>query len=323
MADVYPACHVYALDQFPIPTRRAIMTTLTHISEDLANLVKHLDPSVVRVEARRRLPATGIVWSADGLIITAHHVVTKQEGIRVGLADGRTVDARLIGRDPTTDLALLQVQEQGLVPPTWADVDGADLSVGQLVVALGRTGQTVRAALGMMSALGDPWRSPGGGRIDRYLQIDLVMYPGFSGGPLVNAAGQVVGLNTSALLRNVNVAIPVATVNRVGAMLRDHGRIRRGFLGVSTQPVRLPEKIAAQVGQETGLLLTAVVSGSPAEQGGLVLGDTLISLDGTGMRQHDDLVAFMGLDRIGQTSLVKLLRGGQIQEVQVVIGECT
>jgi S1-C subfamily serine protease len=299
------------------------MTTLTQMSEDLANLVKHLELSVVRVEARRRLPATGIIWSADGLIITAHHVVTKQEGIRVGLADGRTVDAGLIGRDPTTDLALLQVQAQGLAPPTWADVDGADLSVGQLVLALGRTGQTVRAALGMMSVLGDPWLSPGGGQIDRFLHIDIVMYPGFSGGPLVNAAGQVVGLNTSALLRNMNVAIPVATVNRVGAMLRDHGRIRRGFLGVSTQPVRLPEHIAAQVGQETGLLLTAVLSGSPAEQGGLILGDTLISLEGTGMRQHDDLVAFMGLDRIGQTISVQLLRGGQPQELQVGIGECT
>jgi S1-C subfamily serine protease len=281
-----------------------------------------LDASVVRVEARRRLPATGIVWSADGFIITAHHVVTTQEGIRVGLADGRTVDARLVGRDPTTDLALLQVQEQGLVPPAWANADGADLGVGQLVVALGRTGRAVRAALGVMSALGGAWRSPGGGRIDRSLHLDIVMYPGFSGGPLVNAAGQVVGLNTSALLRNMNVAIPVATLNRVGAMLRDHGRIRRGYLGVSTQPVRLPANIVAQVSQETGLLLTAVVSGSPAEQGGLILGDTLISLDGTGMRQHDDLVAFMAHDCIGKTISVQLLRGGQIQALQVVIGEC-
>jgi S1-C subfamily serine protease len=294
---------------------------LTQISEDLASLVKNLSPSLVRIEARRRLPATGMIWSADGLIITAHHVVTQQEGIRVGLADGRVLDAQLIGRDATTDLALLQVQEHGLLPPAWADADGADLNVGQLVVALGRPGRTARAALGMISALGDPWRTSGGGRIDRYLHIDIVMYPGFSGGPLVNAAGQVVGLNSSALLRNMNMAIPVATINRVGAMLRDHGRIRRGFLGVSTQPVRLPANIVAQLDQETGLLLTSVESGSPAEQGGLVLGDTLVSLDGTGMRQHDDLIAFMAPDRIGKTAAVQLLRGGQIQELQVVIGE--
>ncbi|ETX04154.1 S1C family serine protease [Candidatus Entotheonella palauensis] len=295
----------------------------TQVSEDLATIVKNLNPSLVRVEARKRFPATGVIWSADGLIVTAHHVVTQQEGIRVGLADGRTVEARLIGRDPTTDLALLQVQEQALAPPVWGNTDGAELSVGHLVVALGRPGRTVHAALGMISALGDAWRTPAGGRIDRYMHIDIVMYPGFSGGPLVNAAGQVVGLNTSALLRNMNMAIPAATVNRVGAMLRDHGRVRRGFLGVSTQPVRLPANRVEQLGQETGLLLTAVEPGSPAEQGGLVLGDTLVTLDGSRMRQHDDLTAFMAPDRIGQTITVQLLRGGQIQELQVVVGERT
>jgi S1-C subfamily serine protease len=297
--------------------------TLQQISENLATIVKRLSPSLVRVEARKRLAATGVIWSTDGLIVTAHHVVTQEEDIRVGLADGRMLEARLIGRDPTTDLALLQVQEQGLVPPVWGDADGAALSVGHLVVGLGRPGRTVHAALGMISALGDPWRTPAGGCIDRYMHVDIVMYPGFSGGPLVNAAGQVVGLITSALLRNMNMAIPVATVDRVGVMLRDHGRIRRGFLGVSSQPVRLPANIVEQLGQETGLLLTAVESGSPAAQGGLVLGDTLVTLDDTGMRQHDDLIAFMALERIGQTVTVTLLRGGQVQEFRVVVGERT
>ena len=296
---------------------------LTQVSEDLANIVKSLSPSLVRVEARKRLAATGIVWSADGLIVTAHHVVTQQEGIRVGLADGRTVEARLIGRDPTTDLALLKAEASDLAPPAWGDADGTDLSVGHLAVALGRPGRTVHAALGMISTLGDAWRTPVGGRIDRYMHIDIVMYPGFSGGALVNASGQVIGLNTSALLRNMNLAIPVATVNRVGGMLRDHGRVRRGFLGVSTQPVRLPANMVEQLGQETGLLLTAVESGSPAEQGGLVLGDTLVTLDGVRMRQHDDLTAFMAPDRIGQTVAVQLLRGGHIQELQVMVGERT
>jgi S1-C subfamily serine protease len=294
---------------------------LPQISEDLATIVKTLDPSLVRVEARKRLPATGVMWSTDGLIITAHHVVTQQDDIRVALADGRTVEANLIGRDPTTDLALLQVQERELAPPAWGDVDGTDLSVGHLVIALGRPGRTAHAALGMISALGDYWHTPAGGRIDRYMHIDIVMYPGFSGGPLVNAAGQVVGINTSALLRNMNMALPVATVNRVGAMLRDHGRIRRGFLGVSTQPVRLPAPIVEQLNQETGLLLTAVEPGSPAEQGGLVLGDTLLTLDGTRMQQHDALTAFLAPDRMGQTVTVQRLRGGHIQELQVTIGE--
>ena len=296
---------------------------LSQISEDLANIVKNLSPALVRVEARRRLPATGVIWSTDGLILTAHHVVTRQEGMQVGFADGRTVEAKLVGRDPSTDLALLQVDEQGLTPAPFGDVDGGDLNVGQLVIALGRPGRTTHAALGMISALGDPWRTAAGGRIDRYLQIDIVMYPGFSGGPLVNAAGQVVGLNTSALLRNMNMAIPVATLDRVAAMLRAHGRVRRGFLGVSTQPVRLPAPIAEQLNQETGLLLTAVEPGSPAEAAGLLLGDTLLSLDDASMRRHDDLVAFMAADRIGQTVSAQLLRGGQMQDLPVVVGEQT
>ncbi len=298
-------------------------TVFSQISDDLAAMVKTLSPGLVRVEARKRFPATGVVWSADGLIVTAHHVVTKQEGIRVGLADSRTVEAKLVGRDPTTDLALLRLQEQGLEAPVWAADDGAGLSVGHLVVALGRPGQTPQATLGMISALGDRWRTPTGGRIDRYVHIDIVMYPGFSGGPLVNAAGQVVGLNTSALLRNVNLAIPGSTVNDVVTMLRDHGRARRGFLGVSTQPVRLPEQVIDEIGQETGLMLTAVEPGSPAAEGGLVLGDTIVTLDGAHMRQHDDLLALMTPDRIGKTVAVRLLRGGQMQELQVVIGERT
>ncbi len=298
-------------------------TALHQMSDDLATLVKTLGPSLVRVEARKRLPATGIVWSSDGLIMTAHHVVNREDGIRVGLADGRSLDARLVGRDPTTDLALLQVQESGLTPPAWGDVSGVDVSVGHLVIALGRPGRTSHAALGLISALGDDWRTPAGGRIDRYMHIDIVMYPGFSGGPLVNTAGQVVGLNTSALLRNMNMAIPIATVNRVGAMLRDDGRIRRGFLGVSAQPVPLPASTVEQVGQDTGLLLVAVEPGSPADQGGLVLGDTLVSLDGTRMCQQDDLTAFMAPDRIGQTITVQLLRGGQMQALQVIVGERT
>lgn len=298
-------------------------TIFSQLSDDLAAMVNNLSPGLVRVEARKRFPATGVVWSADGLIVTAHHVITKQEGIRVGLADGRAVEATLVGRDPTTDLALLKAQESGLEPPTWGDTDGAGLSVGHLVVALGRPGQTAQATLGMTSALGGSWRTPTGGRIDRYMHIDIVMYPGFSGGPLVNAAGQVAGLNTSALLRNMNLAIPVSTVNQVVTMLRDHGRARRGFLGVSTQPVRLPENVMDELGQETGLLLTAVEPGSPAGEGGLVLGDTIVTLDGTRMRQHDDLLALMTPDQIGKTVTVRLLRGGQIQELQVAIGERT
>jgi S1-C subfamily serine protease len=190
-------------------------------------------------------------------------------------------------------------------------------------LALGRPGQSVQATLGVVSALGASWRTPVGGQVDRYVQTDVVMYPGFSGGPLLDASGHVVGLNTSALLRGISLTVPVATVRRVVEMLLAHGRVRRGYLGVSTQPVRLPAALAQQLGQETGLLLITVEPGSPGEQSGLLLGDTLVGLEETPIRQHDDLLMCMGPERIGVAVSIRIIRGGQLQELQVVIGERT
>jgi S1-C subfamily serine protease len=292
---------------------------LPSLSEALAEIADLGGRGVVRVEARRRLPASGIVWSADGLVVTAHHVVRRDDNIRVGLPDGRTVSATLVGRDPSTDLALLRAEATDLAPAAWATPD--DLRVGHIVLALGRPGRTAQATLGIVSALGDEWRTPAGGKLDRYLQTDVVMYPGFSGGPLVDAAGQVLGLNTSALLRGVSLTVPAPTVRRVVEALQAHGRMRRGFLGVGAQAVRLPESIARQVGQETGLLLVSVNPGGPAEKAGLLLGDTIVSLDDIPVRQMDDLLALLSAERVGVTVSVRLVRGGQVQEQSVVIGE--
>ena len=296
---------------------------LQQVSEALAATVEVASPGVVRVEARRRLPATGIIWSPDGIIVTAHHVVEQDEPIHIGLADGQTVSATVVGRDPTTDLAVLRAQGLSLTPPAWIEPDMHSLRVGHLVLALGRLRQTVQATLGIVSALGAGWHTPAGGQIERYLQTDVVMYPGFSGGPLVDAAGRVVGLNTSALLRGISLTVPVATLHRVVVMLLAHGRVRQGFLGMSTQPVRLPAGLVQQLGQETGLLLMAVEPDSPAEQGGLLLGDTLVALDGTPVRQHDDVLGFLSPERIGTAVVARLIRGGQVQEQRVVVGERT
>ena len=292
---------------------------LSGLSEALADIADQGGRSLVRVEARRRLPASGIVFSADGLIVTAHHVVRRDDSISVGLPDGRTIAATLVGRDPTTDLALLRAEATDLTPATWAEPD--ELRVGHMVLALGRPGRTVQATLGIVSALGDVWRTHAGGQVDRYLQTDVVMYPGFSGGALVDPAGQVLGLNTSALIRGVSLAVPAPTVSRVAEVLQVHGRVRRGFLGVSTQPVRLPKEIAGQLGQETGVLRVSVNSGGPAGKAGLVLGDTIVSLDGERVRQIDDLTVLLSADRVGVEVPVRILRGGQVQDINVVIGE--
>ncbi len=294
---------------------------LKNLSEALGQTVETAGASVVQVDARRRLPASGIVWSADGVIVTAHHVVQRDENITVGLPNGESAAAKLVGRDPTTDLAVLRAETKNLTAPTWAEFDGQGVKVGHLVLALGRPGQTVQATLGIISALGDSWRTPAGGRLDHYLQTDVVMYPGFSGGPLVDAAGHVLGLNTSALLRGVSLAVPASTLGQVVGTLLAHGKVRRGYLGVSTQAVRLPDALNKQLNQETGLLLIAVESDSPAEQGGLLLGDTIISLDNVTVRHHDDLLTLLSPDRVDSTVPVKVVRGGQIQEVKVRIGE--
>ena len=253
------------------------------------------------------------------MIVTTHHVVERDENIRIGPADGGTVPATLIGRDPTTDLAVLRAQVSGLTLPTWSEPDS--LRVGHLMLALGRPGQSALATLGIVSALGDSWRTPMGGRLDRYIQSDVAMYPGFSGGPLIDAGGNAVGINTTAVHRGITLTIPIPTIRSVVDALVAHGRIRRGYLGIGVQPARLPATLAEQLGQETGLLVVSVESGSSAEQAGLLLGDTAIALDGQPLRYPDDLLALLSGDRIGAAVSVSIVRGGKVQEVKATIGE--
>ena len=293
---------------------------LSRLSEDLADTVDQAGPSVVRVEARRRLPASGIVWSPDGVIVTAHHVIERDDNIKVGLPNGRSVAASLVGRDPTIDVAVLRVRDDALEGPA-SNGDMGEPRVGHMVLALGRPGQSVLATLGIVSALGDAWRTPAGGSIDRYLQTDLVMYPGFSGGPLVDAAGHILGLNTSALLRGTAITVPAATLERVVETLLAHGRIRRGYLGVGVQPVRLPDGLVTEVSQETGLLVASVESGGPADKGGLLVGDIIVSIDGAPSVHMDSLLAQLGGDRVGHEASLPLVRGGKPHEITVVIGE--
>ena len=292
---------------------------LSELSQALVKTVEAVGAGVVRVEARRRLPASGIVWSSDGVVVTANHVVERDDDIRIGLPDGRAVPARLAGRDAGTDLAVLRAEAKNLTPPGWAEPDA--LQVGTLALALGRPGQKALATLGIVSALDEAWRTPAGGQIDHYLQTDAVMYPGFSGGPLVDIALRILGLNTSALVQGLSLSIPVTTVRQTVETLLTHGRVRRGYLGIGAQPVRLSEAVSKQAGQETGLLLMMVEPRGPAERGGLFLGDILIALDGQPLHDMDDLLALLGNGRVGATVPVRIVRGGQLWEARVTIGE--
>ncbi len=294
------------------------MQGLNEISGELSGIVEKAAPSVVRVEARRRIPGSGIVWASDGTIVTADHIIEREEDLRIGLADGRVVEATLVGRDPTTDVAVLRTQAAGLSVPAWSD--GERAKVGQLVLALGRPGRTVRARLGMISALGDAWRAPAGGELSRYLEADVAIRFGFSGGPLVDTAGGVLGMNTAGLLREAALTVPVATLRRVVTTLLKDGRIRRGYLGLGAHPVRLPAAWQQQ-GQEAGLLIVSIEPGSPAERGGLLIGDTFVALDGTPVRRHDDIQSRLTPESVGTSVRVRVIRGGEVKELTVTIGD--
>lgn len=296
-----------------------MVTVLSELSEALASAVSKAGPSLVRVEARRGPPATGVAWSANGVVVTAHHVVEQDENIRAGLPDGKTVAATLVGRDPSTDIAVLRTEAKGLAAPAWAEADS--LKVGHIVLALGRPGQTVRATFGVVSALGESWVTPAGGKLDRYLQTDVVMYPGFSGGPLVDVSGRFAGLNTSAVLRGISLTVPYTTVRSTVETLLSHGRIRRGYLGVGAQPVRLSSALEPQAGQETGLLLVSVQPDSAAEKAGLLLGDVIVGLGGQPMRHVDDLLTYLSGAKVGEKVQARIVRGGKVQELAVAIGE--
>lgn len=295
------------------------MEVVSEVSNALAGIVERAAPSVVRVEAGRRVPGSGIVWAADGTVVTADHVIEREDEIRVGLPDGQTLAATLVGRDAGTDVAVLRAQASGLAVPPWSRVD--QVKTGQLVVALGRPGRTVRARLGIISAVGEGWRSAAGGEIDRYLEADVNAGFGFSGGPLVDLTGGVLGMSTTGLLRHTALAVPVPTLRRVVDALMAHGRIRRGYLGVGSHPVRLPAALEQQIGQKLGLIVVSVEPGSPAERGGILQGDVIVSTAGKAVRHHDDIAARLTAEVVGTPMQVRLIRGGAVRELSITVGE--
>jgi S1-C subfamily serine protease len=290
------------------------MSDAQTFSDSLAAAVEKGGAAAVTVDARGRLPATGIIWSSDGEILTADHVVQRDENIGVTLPDGSQHAASVVGRDPASDLALLKLDAAGLALPEFTEA----VKVGHLVFAVGRP-DDLQAALGNVVALGGPVR----GRrrsFAAYIQSDVTMYPGFSGGPLVDASGRVAGLNSSALARGASLAIPVAALRTVAEALRRDGRVKRGFLGVSTQPVALAEGVAAQLSQATGLMVISTEKGGPAEQGGVLQGDVIVGLGERAVADIDDLQSALAAETVGQPANVKLVRGGEVKTVTVTIG---
>jgi serine protease DegQ len=293
--------------------------TLAALSNGMADAVENVAKSVVRVNGRRRRSGSGVVF-AQNKVLTASHVLEREEDLSVETADGRTLSARFAGRDYSTDLAVLDVEGLDVEPA--ARTEG-EARVGQISLAVGSPsrGEGPRATLGVVSAVGGPVRSRRGPRLERYIQTDATPYPGFSGGPLIDVRGNVLGILVSGWGRGAAFAIPADIAWRTAGTLSERGSVKRGYLGILSQPVRLPDGQSLGLTQRGGLLVVGVEDGSPAGRGGLIVGDILATLDGQPVEDTDDLLVLLAGDRVGSPVPVKLVRGGELAEVEITVGE--
>ncbi|HEX8995895.1 MAG TPA: trypsin-like peptidase domain-containing protein [Ktedonobacterales bacterium] len=307
------------------PSQPTQPSALSAFSDQLANAVERASRSIVSIAARPRQSASGVLWQADGevVIVTADHVVEREDDIAVTLPDGRQVKATLAGRDPNTDLAVLRLQGVELGAGANAIELNENLRVGNLALAIGRPIEGgPRVSFGAVSAVEGPLRAGRGAQIEGIIFADVTLYPGFSGGPLVDLDGKMVGLNSSRLTRQ-SAALPLATVRRVVGTLLTHGRMRRGYLGVGTQQIPLPAALAMKAGsaQESALLVVTVEADSPAEKAGILIGDLIVGINGQTVAGVDSLRSALAASTPGQALALKALRGGEPTNVSVTVGE--
>jgi S1-C subfamily serine protease len=293
---------------------------LNAFSQTLAGAVEKAGPSIVLVHGRRRIPSSGIAYQGD-LVLTADHTVEREDDITILLPDGTKLPAEVAGRDPSSDLALLRLSENALKV---AEVVQYDVRVGELVLALGRPSpHGVEASLGVVSAINGPVRTHRGGMIEKFIRTDAVPLPGFSGGPLVDAGGLIIGINTSGLAHGMLLTLPASVSWESARNLAEHGSVKRGFLGIRSQNVEIPEagREVLDREQSAGLLVVHIEAESPSAEGGLMVGDIIVAISGNPVSDHDELAGQLVGDMVGQTVPVEVLRGGVLQTIEVTISE--
>jgi S1-C subfamily serine protease len=290
---------------------------LASLSDELADAVQRIARSVVAVHGRRRFPASGLAWRADH-VITAAHVLERDTDLHVTSPAGTQHAARLVGRDPGSDLALLAVPDAGLSP--FEPAPSGTASPGQLALAVGRPGTSEPiASFGAISSQGGAWRTATGGVLDGYVRADVALLPGLSGGALADVQGRLLGMLSAHLAGGDPVATPTATLDGLAQRLQSGGTLRRAYLGVSSQPVLLQDALRARLGveQASGLMLLSLEPGAPAERAGLLLGDILLSLGGRTVEDGEALQMALGPQAIGAPLAVRLVRGGTLREIVV------
>jgi S1-C subfamily serine protease len=294
---------------------------LETISSEFSSAAEKVGGSVVAVQARRWLPTSGIEWK-KGVVVTVHHGVQRDEDIKVLLDGGHAISAKLVGRDPRTDIAVIRIEERSSSAPQLGD--STNLRLGHLVLALGRTrrGDLV-ASSGIIGGISGEWRNRRGGQLDQHIRLDLALYPGFSGGPLLNARGEVVGINTRGLAHGRAVTVPAATVNRVVEELLEKGHIARPYLGIAMQPVEVPENMRSKLPSQTrvGLIVVDVENDGPAEKAGMLLGDVLFEVGGESVEHVDAIQDSLATAKVGDVLQIRVIRAGEIKPVSIKLGE--
>ena len=293
---------------------------LVELSNALADAAEIVGKSTVLVNGRRRMPASGIAYATD-LVLTAEHALEQNEDITVILPDGTETSAKVAGRDAGSDLAVLKLERHA---GSVAEMTKSPARLGQIALVLARPSPDgIEASLGTVSAIGGPIRTGRGGMLERYIRTDSISYPGFSGGPLVAADGTVLGLNTSGLARGAAITIPADIAWKVAEILVKHGHIKRGYLGIRSQTVEIPNasQKALKRNQSTGLLVVGVENDSPASKGGLIVGDILVAVASEPVLHHDELFTRLSGDVVGKSTPIEILRGGQPQTLNILIGE--
>jgi len=292
--------------------------TMFELSNTFANAVEKAGKSTVLVDARQRFPASGIVFSSE-IILTANHVIEREEDVSVVLSDNTRLKATIAGRDPGSDLAVLKLEKAMATLSSKADMP----RVGQIIMAIARPSMGgIEASLGIISAISGPVRTQSG-TIERYYRTDTTPFPGFSGGPLIDSEGNFLGINTSGFGRGSFITLPVTFAWRIADELARNGSLKRGYIGIRSQPVELTSaaQTALKRTQSTGLLLVGIETPSPAESGGLLVGDTVVGINENSVTDHDELFSILSGDLIGKNVTIEILRGGLPQKLNVIVGE--